>query len=159
MAAQNPTKSHGFGYPLAIMSKKLTLRIRKYIVNKLLDRKQFVVDIKHPGEKAPTRDEIKDLVSQKLKANKELIVIFSLETKFGGGRTTGFGLIYDNADALKTIEPKHRLIKAGLAEKSKVTRRMRKNARKQKMKVWGSGVRSERHKVRRQQRKEALDGQ
>ena len=141
------------------MSKKLTLRIRKYIVNKLLDRKQFVVDIKHPGEKAPTRDEIKDLVSQKLKANKELIVIFSLETKFGGGRTTGFGLIYDNADALKTIGPKHRLIKAGLAEKSKVTRRMRKNARKQKMKVWGSGVRSERHKVRRQQRKEALDGQ
>ena len=142
-----------------MLFRSVTLRIRKYIVNKLLDRKQFVVDLKHPGAKAPTRDEIKDLVAQKLKANKELIVIFSLETKFGGGKTTGFGLIYDNADALKTIEPKHRLIKAGLAEKSKITRRMRKNARKQKMKVWGSGVRSERHKVRRQQRKEALDGQ
>ena len=135
------------------------MRIRKYIVNKLLDRKQFVVDLKHPGARAPTRDEIKDLVAKQLKANKDLIVIFSLETKFGGGRTTGFGLIYDNLDALKTIEPKHRLIKAGLAEKSKVTRRMRKNTRKQKVKVWGSGVRAQRHKVRRQQRKEALEGQ
>ncbi|KAH0787836.1 ribosomal protein S24e [Histomonas meleagridis] len=138
---------------------KVTMRIRKYIVNKLLDRKQFVVDLKHPGNRAPTRDEIKDLVAKQLKANKDLIVIFSLETKFGGGRTTGFGLIYDNLDALKTIEPKHRLIKAGLAEKSKVTRRMRKNTRKQKVKVWGSGVRAQRHKVRRQQRKEALEGQ
>ncbi|KAH0788291.1 ribosomal protein S24e [Histomonas meleagridis] len=138
---------------------KVTMRIRKYIVNKLLDRKQFVVDLKHPGARAPTRDEIKDLVAKQLKANKDLIVIFSLETKFGGGRTTGFGLIYDNLDALKTIEPKHRLIKAGLAEKSKVTRRMRKNTRKQKVKVWGSGVRAQRHKVRRQQRKEALEGQ
>ena len=138
---------------------KVTMRIRKYIVNKLLDRKQFVVDLKHPGNRAPTRDEIKDLVAKQLKANKDLIVIFSLETKFGGGHTTGFGLIYDNLDALKTIEPKHRLIKAGLAEKSKVTRRMRKNTRKQKVKVWGSGVRAQRHKVRRQQRKEALEGQ
>ncbi|OHT07383.1 ribosomal protein S24e [Tritrichomonas foetus] len=134
------------------------MRIRKYIVNKLLDRKQFIVDLKHPGDKAPTRDEIKDLVSAQLKANKENVVIFGLKTQFGGGRTTGFGLIYDNKDAMKKVEPKHRLIKAGLAEKSKMTRRMRKNARKQKMKVWGTGVRASNHKTRRQQRKEELGG-
>ena len=138
---------------------KVTLRIRKYIVNKLLDRKQFVVDMMHVGGKAPTRDEIKDQVASQLKANKDLVVIFGLHTKFGGGRTTGFGFIYDNLDALKNVEPKHRLIKAGLAEKGKVTRRMRKNDRKQKMKVWGSGVRAANHKTRRQQRKEELGNQ
>ena len=137
---------------------KVTMRIRKYIVNKLLDRKQFVVDLSHPGAAAPSRDEIKDLVASKCKANKDVIVIFGLHTKFGGGHTTGFGFIYDNQDAMKKVEPKHRLIKAGLAEKSKNTRRMRKNARKQKMKVWGSGVRAARHKVRRQQRKEEMGG-
>ena len=138
---------------------KVTLRIRKYIVNKLLDRKQFVVDMMHIGAKAPTRDEIKDQVATQLKANKDLVVIFGLQTKFGGGRTTGFGFIYDNLDALKSIEPKHRLIKAGLKEKSTVTRRQRKNIRKQKVKVWGSGVRATAHKTRRQQRKEELGNQ
>ncbi|KAK8893319.1 ribosomal 40S subunit protein S24B [Tritrichomonas musculus] len=137
---------------------KATLRIRKYIVNKLLDRKQFVVDLKHPGDKAPTRDEIKDLVSAQLKANKENIVIFQLKTLYGGGHTTGFGLIYDNKDSMLKIEPDHRLIKAHLKEKSKQTRRSRKNTRKQKMKVWGTGVRATNHKTRRQQRKEELGG-
>jgi small subunit ribosomal protein S24e len=135
---------------------KVTMRIRKYIVNRLLDRQQFVIDLTHPGDKAPSRDAIKDLVSKQLKSNKDHIVVFGLETKFGGGHTTGFGLVYNNIDALKNIEPKHRLIKAGLAEKSKLTRRMRKNSRKQKMKVWGSGVRAQRHRIRRQQRKEEL---
>ncbi|OHT00799.1 40S ribosomal protein S24 [Tritrichomonas foetus] len=93
-----------------------------------------------------------------MKANKENTVIFGLQTTFGGGRTTGFGVIYDNKDAMLKVEPKHRLIKAGLAEKSKMTRRMRKNARKQKMKVWGTGVRASNHKTRRQQRKEELGG-
>lgn len=137
---------------------KATLRIRKYIVNKLLDRKQFVVDLKHPGAPAPTREEIKDLVASQLKANKEFTVIFGLKTIYGGGRTTGFGLIYDNKDALLKVEPTHRLIKAGLKEKSKQTRRSRKNTRKQKMKVWGTGVRAQNHKTRRQQRKEELGG-
>ena len=137
---------------------KTTLRIRKFLENKLLDRKQFVVDISHPGAKAPTREEIRDLVCDRLKGAKDNTVIFGLRTVFGGGRTTGFGFIYNNKDAMMKIEPKHRLIKAKLAEKSKQTRRMRKNARKQKMKVWGTGVRASNHKTRRQQRKEELGG-
>jgi small subunit ribosomal protein S24e len=135
---------------------KFTLTLRKQIENKLLDRTQFVVDLKHSGTQAPTREEIKDIISTKLPADKARVVVFGLHTQFGGGRTTGFGLVYKSLDALKVIEPKHRLIKAGLAEKSKKTRRMRKNSRKQKMKVWGSGVRAVKHKTRRQQRKEEL---
>ena len=138
---------------------KATIHVRKYLVNKLLDRKQFVVDLLHVGHAAPNREEIKDLVASKFKADKNLVVIFGLQTKFGGGRTTGFGFIYDSQDSMKTIEPQHRLIKLGLAQKTKKTRRMRKNDRKQKVKVWGAGVRSARHKTRRQQRKEELGNQ
>ena len=136
--------------------RMVSLRIRKYIRNQLLDRKQFVVDLTHPGDKAPTRDEIKEQVSKTLHSNKDLIVIFGLHTVFGGGRTTGFGFVYDSKDALTKYEPKHRLIKAGLATKGTKTRRMRKNDRKQKVKVWGSGVRAAAHKTRRQQRKEEM---
>ena len=92
------------------------MRIRKEVVNKLLDRTQFVVDVAHPGAEAPSRDQIKDLVAKRFGRNKKLIVIFGLHTKFGGGRTTGFGLIYDNEDVLKQVEPFHRLLKAGMVE-------------------------------------------
>lgn len=137
---------------------KVTLRIRKFINNKLLDRKQFVVELKHEGEKAPTRDEVKDQIVKTLHADKNLTVVFALHTHFGGGTTSGFAYIYQNQDALKKFEPKHRLIKAGLAQKGTKTRRMRKNDHKQKVKVWGSGVRAAAHKTRRQQRKEEMGG-
>ena len=31
--------------------------------------------------------------------------------QFGGGKSTGFGLIYDSLDAAKKFEPKYRLIR------------------------------------------------
>jgi small subunit ribosomal protein S24e len=35
--------------------------------------------------------------------------IFGLRTDFGGGKSTGFALIYDTIDAAKKFEPKYRL--------------------------------------------------
>lgn len=143
---------------VGLSMSKVQLRIRKYINNQLLDRKQFVLDLKHSGEKAPTLDEIKTEISKTMKADKNLVVVFGLHTIFGGGCTTGFGFIYNSQDSLQKFEPKHRLIKAGLAQKGTKTRRMRKNDHKQKVKVWGSGVRAAAHKTRRQQRKEEMGG-
>jgi ribosomal protein S24E len=39
------------------------------------------------------------------------IFVFKFRTHFGGGKSTGFGLIYDNLDAAKKFEPKYRLIR------------------------------------------------
>eukprot|EP00958_Prasinococcus_capsulatus_P028452 scaffold6758_cov350-Prasinococcus_capsulatus_cf.AAC.3 len=39
------------------------------------------------------------------------VVLFGFRTQFGGGKSTGFGLIYDNLDSLKKFEPKYRLIR------------------------------------------------
>ena len=136
----------------------VTLRIRKYIKNTLLQRKQFVVDLLHEGQAAPTRQEIIEQIAKNMKATKELVSVFGIETKMGGGRTTGFGFIYDNKDALLKTEPRYRLIRAGLAEKKTVTRRARKNTRKEQAKVWGSGKRAAQHKERRQKRKEEMGG-
>ena len=37
------------------------------------------------------------------------IFLFGFRTAFGGGRSTGFALIYDTAEAAKKYEPKYRL--------------------------------------------------
>ncbi len=36
--------------------------------------------------------------------------------QFGGGKSTGFGLIYDNLDSAKKFEPKYRLIRVRSAQ-------------------------------------------
>lgn len=41
------------------------------------------------------------------------IFVFKFRTHFGGGKSTGFGLIYDNLDSAKKHEPKYRLIRVG----------------------------------------------
>jgi small subunit ribosomal protein S24e len=37
------------------------------------------------------------------------IFLFGFRTVFGGGRSTGFALIYDDLEAAKKFEPKYRL--------------------------------------------------
>jgi small subunit ribosomal protein S24e len=66
----------------------------------------------------------------------------------GGGRTTGFGLVYDNQDALKKFEPRYRLIRAGLAEKKKRSRKQWKDLKKKRRTTWGTGRRAEARKAR-----------
>jgi hypothetical protein len=39
------------------------------------------------------------------------VVTFGFKTVFGGGRSTGFGLIYDDEAAQKKFEPKYRLVR------------------------------------------------
>merc|ERR1712146_700960 len=48
---------------------------------------------------------------------------------FGGGRSSGFGMIYDNLVAAKKFEPKYRLTRFGMGKAKGVARKQRKDAR------------------------------
>ena len=43
-------------------------------------------------------------------AKAETTFLFGFRTAFGGGKTTGFALIYDSVEDAKKFEPKHRLV-------------------------------------------------
>ena len=45
-------------------------------------------------------------------SDAQCIIMFGFRTQFGGGKSTGFGLIYDNMEALNKLEPKYRKIRA-----------------------------------------------
>lgn len=47
------------------------------------------------------------------KTDKNRVVLFGLRTQFGGGKSTGFALVYDDETSQKKFEPKHRLIRVG----------------------------------------------
>jgi len=77
---------------------------------------------------------LKGKLKDMYKANDELsVVLFGFRTKFGGGRSTGFCLIYDNATAAKKNEPKYRLVRAGEGSHGQTSRKQRKE-RKNRMK-------------------------
>ena len=44
-------------------------------------------------------------------AEANTIFLFGFRTAFGGGKSTGFGLIYDSLEAAKKLEPKYRQIR------------------------------------------------
>jgi hypothetical protein len=60
------------------------------------------------------------------KASKDQVNVFGLQTQFGGGKTTGFALVYDSPEALKKFEPHYRLVRVGVATKiEKASRQQR----------------------------------
>ncbi|BFZ60501.1 ribosomal 40S subunit protein S24B [Saitoella coloradoensis] len=98
------------------MSDAVTIRTRKFITNRLLARKQMVVDILHPNRANISKDELREKLSGMYKTDKAVVSVFGLRTQFGGGKTTGFALIYDSEEALKRFEPKYRQVRIGAAE-------------------------------------------
>lgn len=43
------------------------------------------------------------------KTTPDVVFVFGFKTQFGGGKTTGFAMIYDSLDYAKKNEPKYRL--------------------------------------------------
>eukprot|EP00187_Rhodella_violacea_P013753 CAMPEP_0184709718 /NCGR_PEP_ID=MMETSP0314-20130426/789_1 /TAXON_ID=38298 /ORGANISM="Rhodella maculata, Strain CCMP 736" /LENGTH=134 /DNA_ID=CAMNT_0027171467 /DNA_START=38 /DNA_END=442 /DNA_ORIENTATION=+ len=114
--------------------KSCTIRTRKFITNRLLSRKQFVVDVIHPGRASVPKSELKDKLAKMYKVtDPETIFLFGFQIAFGGGKSTGFGLIYDSVDIAKKHEPRYRLVRAGM-EKAKTGGRKQRRERKNRQK-------------------------
>merc|ERR1712168_1118913 len=72
------------------------------------------------------------------KTTADVIFAFGFHTLFGGSKTIGFALIYDNMDSAKKYEPKHRLARHGVIEKKKTGRKQIKELKNRKKKVRGT---------------------
>ncbi|XP_020680528.2 40S ribosomal protein S24-1 [Dendrobium catenatum] len=93
-------------------SKAVTIRTRKFMTNRLLSRKQFVIDVLHPGRPNVSKAELKEKLAKLYDVkDQNSIFVFKFRTHFGGGKSTGFGLIYDSVESAKKFEPKYRLIR------------------------------------------------
>lgn len=53
--------------------------------------------------------EIREKLAKMYKVTPDVVFVFGFRTAFGGGKSTGFGLVYDTLDYAKKFEPKHRL--------------------------------------------------
>ena len=110
---------------------------------------QMIVDIIHPGRANVAKSELQEVVGGMHKADAKLVVLFGFRTKFGGGKSTGFCVIYDNEDALRKFEPKHRLVRLGIETREEKSRKAIKEAKNKGKKIRGTGASIAKHKAKR----------
>ena len=65
----------------------------------------------HPGRANVSKDELETRLAEKFKVKKGCCAAYGLKTKFGGGKSTGFALVYDNEDIRKKYDSVPRLRK------------------------------------------------
>ncbi|KAG7391725.1 ribosomal 40S subunit protein S24B [Phytophthora pseudosyringae] len=148
----------------------VTVRTRKFLRNSLLARRQMVVEVIHPGRPNVPKAELQEKISKmqrdgdwmadvavnccpsphaqmyKVK-DANTVFLYGFRTQFGGGKSSGFGLVYDTVNDAKRFEPKYRLIRQGLVEKVETSRKQIKEAKNRGKKVRGVGRRIARHKA------------
>lgn len=84
---------------------ELNIISEKY--NPLLRRREISVEISHPGEGTPTRASAKELLTSKLKADKEALVIRKMATKTGMNKTFCEVEIYEDPNLMRRVFPRH----------------------------------------------------
>jgi len=82
---------------------------------------------------------VSERLAEIYKVDKARVVSFGFKTLFGGGRSTGFALIYESEESQKKFEPRYRLVRAGLAPKvEKASRKLRKERKNRAKKLRGT---------------------
>jgi len=98
----------------------------------------MVVDVIHPGRPNVPKTELATKLGAVYKKDPANVVLFGFKTAFGGGKSTGFCLIYDDQSALKEFEPKYRLIRAGLTKPGTGSRKQRKERKNRRKRLWAT---------------------
>ena len=99
----------------------------------------MVIDVLHPNHPNVSKKDLRVKLASLYKSSDENIFLFGFKTQFGGGKSTGFALIYDSLDAAKKFEPKYRLKRHGLVpETIKVSSKQRKERKNRALKFRGT---------------------
>merc|ERR1719237_1012852 len=98
----------------------------------------MVVDIRHQHLATPSRKLIRRNVAKLYKVkDPRCIVLFGFKSKYGGGKTTGFCLIYDNFKSRQINDYKYRLIRDGMGKKKEGSRKAKKELKNRRKKLHG----------------------
>ena len=126
------------------MTGEFVLYTRKMINNPLLGRRQVHVELIHPDQGSVPKAAIKAKLAGMFKAPEEAISVFGVKSKFGGGRSSCFGLIYTNVDARKKFDQKMLLKRDKLTTEAKKTlgRKQKKEGKGREKRLRGTAKKS-----------------
>jgi len=85
--------------------------------NPLLKRREYRFEVAHATTATPSRDAVRNELSKLVKAPKDRIIVERMRARYGTAVTRGQALVYETADAAKSISRAHILVRNGLKEK------------------------------------------
>ena len=85
--------------------------------NPLLKRHEYRFEVAHATAATPSRDAVRAELSKLFKAPKDRVIIERMGARYGTATTRGDAIVYDSADAAKSITRAHILVRNGLKEK------------------------------------------
>jgi small subunit ribosomal protein S24e len=98
----------------------MELKIVSNKENALMGRKEIVFTLRHEGETTPSRVQVRQLLASEVGSKTENVVIDSMESEYGLGKTTGTARAYKSADEARKTERVHLLKRNALyVEKAK----------------------------------------
>ncbi|KAL8169075.1 UNVERIFIED_CONTAM: ribosomal 40S subunit protein S24B [Gekko kuhli] len=71
---------------VAKMNDMVTIWMRKFMMNRLLQHKQMVIDVLHPGKATVPKTEICKKLAKMYKMTPNVIFVFGFRTHFGSGK-------------------------------------------------------------------------
>jgi len=123
------------------LGKKPPFRVsvRNFMTNRLMCRKQFNVEIEHPGRATVSKKDLQKRIARMYKVQEDnTVILYGFRTKFGGAHSKGHGFIYDNLAVCKRYEPKYRLVRLGLRKKKEGSRKQRREKKNRAKKYRGA---------------------
>ncbi len=93
------------------------VKIEKQRDNPLLKRKEIWCRIVYGNEPSPKRDQIRDIISRNLGADKSLVMVDRSIQETGKHQQTSYVKIYSDKKSAMLYEPDYILIRNGLKEK------------------------------------------
>lgn len=116
----------------------ITIKTRRLRINKVLARKELLLDVYHEGKPNVSQKDLKDLIANKYHWDQKNLILFGFRTAFGGNRSTGFALAYDNQNYLVKYEPNYRLRRLGILPKRNPQRKPKKELKRKIKKSRGA---------------------
>ncbi|KRX02382.1 Ribosomal protein L23/L15e core domain [Pseudocohnilembus persalinus] len=94
------------------------IKTKKVLKNPLLSRIQMNLEIIHPGMASVSKKEVVEILAKRFKCDPHCVVPYGLRCKFGGNKSTGFALIYDNVEYYLKYADKFTLRRAEVLPKT-----------------------------------------
>lgn len=98
----------------------MDVKITQQKDNALMARKDIRFQVAHAGETTPSRTQVRQLVAAQVGTKTENVVIETMETEYGIGRTSGVARAYKSPEEARKTERVHLLKRNALyVEKAK----------------------------------------
>ena len=82
--------------------------------NPVLKRTEVRFTVDHAGESTPTKGAVVEELAKQLKAKKDYIILNSIESVYGSGRSKGYAKVYASKEDAQAVEPEYLLKRNGI---------------------------------------------